>query len=901
VSVLTSWRTAVRISVRELRRARGRSALVAAMIAVPVLALNLGLVTLAAFDDDPVATLDRRLGAADARLEWNGLAVVQQSFSGVSWNGGEQRDRPPTTDEVARSLPAGSRVVPVREGVDHTLRTDSGSAHLSVDEVAVDDPINRGRVRLLRGRAPTGPGELAVTEAALRDLGARLGATVRSADGWSDHTLVGVVEFPADLGPGAVVAPQVLPGPVNRWYVQAPGGVDWSRVRQLNALGVVVSSRSVTLHPPSRADGLEPDVGSGYSADELGYAGLAVTLGVLEIVLLAGPAFAVGARRRRHELALVAANGGNAAHLRRIVLADGLVLGLLGAGAGTVLGTALAGLALPLSEAYLMSSRSTGFRFPPVLLAVAVLAVLTGMLAALVPAFTAARQDVVTALSGRQGVVRSRRRWLVLGTSVTAVGVGLLALPGPGRSMLPLYAGITLGEFGLVLCTPALVGLVARLGRYAPLAVRIALRDSARNRAAAAPAVAAVMAAVAGSVAIGMFVVSEIARSDAGVPARLPPGQVAVIRQQGEQPVSAAAVRDAVARHLPVTSVVEVGEASCPTGPEAPAPGRTTAPGDSCGLSTVVPPDRACPYPSAELPEEDRRRALADPRCGMRYSRYESLLAEPLVDDGTALAALTGATGEDLARAQAVLRAGGVVVTDDRLVTDGTVQVRVQGPDPDAPPRPLPPLPGYVLSDSVGGLREIYSPAAVARAGLRVRQWGFLLATPVRLEEDEGDRLTTAVQAVAPDLLFDVNGERNRTPEQRERPTLLLMAIISGLITLGAAGIATGLAAAESRRDLTTLAAVGAGPGLRRTLSLCQSGVIAGLGSVLGIVAGSAGATAILVAANRRNAGAWPRQEPYPLLVPWSVVGVLVVVPLVAMLGAGLLTRSRLPIERRRA
>jgi putative ABC transport system permease protein len=33
--------------------------------------------------------------------------------------------------------------------------------------------------------------------------------------------------------------------------------------------------------------------------------------------------------------------------------------------------------------------------------------------------------------------------------------------------------------------------------------------------------------------------------------------------------------------------------------------------------------------------------------------------------------------------------------------------------------------------------------------------------------------------------------------------------------------------------------------------------------------------------------------------VPWSSLAVLLAVPVVAMLGAGLLTRSRLPIERR--
>ncbi|MBM0257229.1 FtsX-like permease family protein [Micromonospora sp. 4G55] len=119
------------------------------------------------------------------------------------------------------------------------------------------------------------------------------------------------------------------------------------------------------------------------------------------------------------------------------------------------------------------------------------------------------------------------------------------------------------------------------------------------------------------------------------------------------------------------------------------------------------------------------------------------------------------------------------------------------------------------------------------------------------------------------------------------------------MITLGAAGTATGLAAAEGRRDLSTLAAVGASPGVRRVLSLCQAGVIAGLGSALGIVAGLGSAVIILTSVNRQYAEAWPMETPYPVVVPWPTLGVLVVVPLVAMLGAGLFTRSRLAVERR--
>ena len=76
--------------------------------------------------------------------------------------------------------------------------------------------------------------------------------------------------------------------------------------------------------------------------------------------------------------------------------------------------------------------------------------------------------------------------------------------------------------------------------------------------------------------------------------------------------------------------------------------------------------------------------------------------------------------------------------------------------------------------------------------------------------------------------------------------------------------------------------------------------MIAGLGSLLGVVAGLGGAVAVLLALNRGYADLWPAPTLYPITLPWLNVGVaLLVVPVVAMLGAGLLTRSRLPIERR--
>jgi putative ABC transport system permease protein len=76
--------------------------------------------------------------------------------------------------------------------------------------------------------------------------------------------------------------------------------------------------------------------------------------------------------------------------------------------------------------------------------------------------------------------------------------------------------------------------------------------------------------------------------------------------------------------------------------------------------------------------------------------------------------------------------------------------------------------------------------------------------------------------------------------------------------------------------------------------------MIAGLGSLLGAVAGVGAAVAVLTALNQGHADMWPVPALYPITVPWLNVAIAVVgVPLVAMLGAGLVTRSRLPIEHR--
>jgi putative ABC transport system permease protein len=66
-----------------------------------------------------------------------------------------------------------------------------------------------------------------------------------------------------------------------------------------------------------------------------------ILFGLIEVVLVVGSAFAFGARRQIRELGLLAATGGSPSDVRRALLAQGLVVGVMGSvlGVGAGVGT----------------------------------------------------------------------------------------------------------------------------------------------------------------------------------------------------------------------------------------------------------------------------------------------------------------------------------------------------------------------------------------------------------------------------------------------------------------------------------------------------------------------------------------------------------------------------------
>jgi putative ABC transport system permease protein len=911
VKGVSGWRPALRVARREARRARGRSILVVAMILLPVAALTFAAVYTDTFTLTPQERAERLMGTAQAVLAWPMDAPVHQDPADLDLVGptqalpdGGEPAAAPTTRRLLALLPPGTRVVRDQTGP-LQVRTAAGTGTVVARMLDTTDPLAQGILRQRTGRAPATRGEAALTPAAVRRLGANVGGSVRLADGSRRLRVVGTVEDPSDLEaatvllrpgalPPAALAESEAPGPASlRWLAATPGPLTWPQVKQLNTHGVVAVSRHVLANPPSPAERYAEFAGEG--GFQAGVPALVGGLAVLEIVLLAGPAFAVGARRRRRDLGLVAAAGGTPAQLRRIVLADGVVLGVVAAAAGVALGIATAAGARPLLEEQLTNARSGGFRvFPAALAGLAGLAVATGVLAALVPAWVASRQDVVAALAGRRGITRSRRRWVALGLGLTVAGAATLTAGAWRSSRTTILAGLAVGELGLVLCTPAMVGLVARAGRFLPLAPRIALRDTARNRTAAAPAISAVMAAVVGSLAVGVVLVASTQRNLDDYRSLMRPGDVVVDatgKAGDRRPVEGQAVAT-LRRMLPVEQVHQIGLPAC-------------GPAD-CSVTAQVPPANDCPYAPWVLRRDptapEQRAARRDARCdgvGNLYRYFEHLVTDgfTLVVDDTAAATVTGLAAADAERAAAALRAGKVVVDHPRYLRDGQVTLAITSFDPfdkgKEKARTVT-APGFAMPRRPRAPVLLLSEQTARSLGMRAVP-AIALATTSRVPTvTEEDRVQAALGTTAG--VYVERGPRSRSDTR----TLLLLALVAGVIALGAAAIATGLAAADGRADLGTLAAVGASPPVRRGLSLSQSGVIAGLGSLLGAAAGLGGSVAVLLALNRGHADVWPAPTPYPIALPWRNVAIaLLVVPAVAMLGAGLLTRARLPVERR--
>nr|WP_202554333.1 ABC transporter permease [Streptomyces sp. SID4936] len=935
---------------RDAMRSKGRSALVVAMIAVPVLGVTALDVTYRSVTPTATEKLTASMGSSDALFSDRRSGPIEQlpnaqMYSQVDENAPLDEDAPEI--DISTTFPKGSRAISL-QSAPASVTTKYGITGTDIREIRTSDPLARGMVELVRGAYPHGMNEMAATEPFLKSTGLDIGSTTTVRNSGEKYRITGVVEQPDALktealfaDPGAVIAPwkaksehdkKVTPPNTQpaEWLVKGPegAGVTWPDVMRANKSGIIVTSRQVVLDPPPDSE-VPLLARKGYSPipsspTELSTALVTVTaLAVLEIVLLAGPAFAVGARRSRRQLGLLGTCGGDRRHVRAVVLGGGLVLGGIGAVTGVVVGLGLTTVFRTTIEEW------AGHRFvslalrPTELLAIAVVGLITGLLAAFAPALVASRQSVLESLTGRRGVRRSSRVLPIVGACVLVIGTGVAVYGGTSGNSTLVSGGSVVAELGLLACIPVIVGFLGRLGRRLPLSPRMALRDAARNRGRTAPAVAAVMAAVAGSVAIATYMSSTGAEAEFDYTPSMTEGTVVLSSASSAEAEAAGRLpqaRAAVERNMSVTS--------------PPADYRRVWAGSDCNrygdaendcgsIELVKPTGKAhtCPLTgkgakelAARLSADEHKKLLQSPACltgTMSTGLFGTNATNIVVADAAMLS--TYVKLDDPAAAKA-LAAGTPVLLNEAFAENGEITLKAthayskkdkknwarhQGKARTTTDK----LKVYVAPAKYAatpGINMIMPQRTAERLGLHTEAAGsvYTVAHPPTDAENQ------AAYAAMAQVGSNVWVESENGPAETDNSMLMILTLFAGMVTLGAAAITTGLAKADAEADLNTLSAVGAPPGVRRKLSGFQCVVVALTGVVLGTLSGLVPAVALRLVDLRKALQTMrmdPTESAYtPIVLPWVTIGLLVVgVPLLAGLLATALTRSRLALARR--
>lgn len=888
---LTGWRVLLRIAWRDVLRNKGRSALILVMIALPVLGVTAAHVVISTQNVSTLEGLDRRLGNAEANLEVTTNEAVGQETDPHrgGWSSGYRKE-PVTTADLTEILGKNAVLTPWRQDW-LNARLDDRVRNVTVTSADLREDVFDGTYELTAGRLPEKKGEILVNEA-LSDRGVTMGETLEFLDSPGTLEVVGLAEDASYRGsehawafPGSVAAP--VQGPVAEPddYLVTGADVGWAQVVELNKLGVNVLSRSVVTDPPSD-DEIRAAQGENYYDDntsEMVFAAivLVITMALLEVILLAGPAFAVGARRMQRHLAQVAATGGTPGQVRRAVLATAVVLGGIAAAVGLVGGILAGAIAVPIAQHWSSSV------FGPLdlvwmqLLGIALLGWVSAVIAAFVPAWIASRQDVVKVLAGRRGDRAPSKASPVVGAVLFAAGTAL-AVHGtrqPTWGEVWIAAAAVLVVLGGVLLLSPVVAIVGRLSGGAPLPLRYAVRDAARHRARTVPAIGAVMATVTGVVALGIANASDAKESEE--------------TYRPSAAMGSGSVRywsDGFSEKTDAESWATITEVVRETFPEARA------------VQGFKQDDGAGGYTDINLKEEVGRASLLG-EWGGSYSSW-------IVDDQLP-AASYWMSDEAKAQADAALRAGKVV-----LFTDDTARLAAEEMDQAAPDTSI--TEATLVTSTWDGYSEqsdqglkLTVPVTVVEAEFGVVQ-GILPTkvaerldvpiTPVSIEvpgpvsKDEAAALDKALQAAGVGDA-EVYVERGWPGDRESALLLLILAAVGGLLMLGGTLTATFLALSDAAPDLATLSAVGAAPRERRLVAASYALVVGGIGSVLGALVGLVPGIAATWPMTGHGAS-W--EQSHYLDIPWLLIlGVVVGLPLLTALVVGLCARSRLPLVAR--
>ncbi|HEX5533428.1 MAG TPA: FtsX-like permease family protein [Actinomycetales bacterium] len=413
--------------------------------------------------------------------------------------------------DVRRAAPelAGSAIL---VGKDGTAVRNGGAPTLSFPWLD-DDPV----LEVVDGRAPRGPGEIAVEEGTLEKAGLTLGDRTRVVVGprVMDVSVVASVKFGALAGATLVLFDEPTAvelfapdGTTSAFQVQAKPGVSQEAlVKQVQPV-LPPNAEAITGEAKTERDTAAMREALGFiNTFLLVFAGISLIVGGFIIV----NTFSMLLAQRTRELALLRAIGAGAGQVVRMVLAEaaaiGLIGGLVGLGAGVGLAAALqaamSSFGLEVSGGLPVSARTVIVSLLLGLVVTVVAAAVPAVRASRIAPVAAMRDDVAMPEKG----LRRRAVWAValLLLGLAAV-VPALRLEGAGSDVsqlavvLLLFAAFAVGAPALARPVIAVVGApFAALSRSVGRMARgNALRNPRRT------------AATASALMIGLALVSAV-------------------------------------------------------------------------------------------------------------------------------------------------------------------------------------------------------------------------------------------------------------------------------------------------------------------------------------------------------------------------------------------------------
>ncbi|MDO9590369.1 MAG: ABC transporter permease, partial [Microcella sp.] len=525
-------------------------------------------------------------------------------------------------------------------------------------------------------------------------------------------TIVGVhvVALEPDSGTSLVMREGALGTPTaveaaqsSEFFVLGDEPLLWDDVLELNEQGLAVGSRAVILGDEPTPGAIPEPPFSQFGA-AMSYIAIAAMIGgflMLQVVLLSAAAFMVGARQQQRSMAIMASVGAEAKTLRASVSGAGITLGAVSALVGVGLGVPVGWLAVQLLDDG--NARTwPGFHIEPIsLTVVALVAVLAGWIAALIPARIASRVDIVTALRGARKPAPPRRGHGVAAVSILIAGVALGLAGGiilasvraigtyepvwDIAAVILIIVGAITAQLGVLLGLPAILRLFALLARGARTPVRLAVRDIARNSGRTVPVAAALMTTVfLSSFLMASFGAAQ-AESESYYQPSSPHHSVLVSTRfydPATQGIEQIADREALAQELsealdgaPVRTISGVRESVTVSWNQV--SGEPTILDDSL-LPTVAILQEGCDPSTAFLSPDDEideteERPCTEGAASYLFSTYEFLGDRIRVGSIADLEFTAGMTLS--AESRAVLESGGAVALFPDYVDDGEVRI----------------------------------------------------------------------------------------------------------------------------------------------------------------------------------------------------------------------------------